>query len=209
MRTKYAGRQVSISKKLKAISEAGMERISRVLGDNCSASIVLKEERSRQIAEVTIACRYHTIVGQADGPDQEQALQSALEKAEKQALKLRTRERSRKRQPSKDKLTEAAPRPRKAKPLLPPEDAVQSANGNGAGRTLPVVLHSFPSAQPIAEPHIVRSQEAVSMTPMTIEEAVKEAEFRDREVFVFRNLQGVVHVLYRKRDGRMALIEAP
>jgi putative sigma-54 modulation protein len=44
---------------------------------------------------------------------------------------------------------------------------------------------------------------------MTLEEAVKEAEFRDREVFLFRNLQGTLLVLHRKRDGKMELIEAP
>ena len=41
------------------------------------------------------------------------------------------------------------------------------------------------------------------------EEAVKEAEFRDREVFVFRDPEGKVKVLHRKRDGKMELIEAP
>ncbi len=190
-----------------------MERISRVLGDNCNASITLKEERSRQIAEVTINCRFHTIVGQGEGPDVEQALQGALEKAEKQALRLSTRERTRKRVPNADKQAESVPRPRKAKPLVPPDDASPSSRKSGgakaASRTLPVVLHSFPSSKPLVEPHIVRSQDSVAVTPMTIEEAVKEAEFRDREVFVFRNHQGVVHVLYRKRDGKMALIEAP
>jgi putative sigma-54 modulation protein len=59
------------------------------------------------------------------------------------------------------------------------------------------------------EPHIVRSQESVALRPMTLEEAVKEAEFRDREVFVFRSLEGSVHVLHRKRDGKMTLIDAP
>ena len=34
-------------------------------------------------------------------------------------------------------------------------------------------------------------------------------EFRDREVFVFRDLEGRVKVLHRKRDGKMELIEAP
>ena len=33
--------------------------------------------------------------------------------------------------------------------------------------------------------------------------------FCDREVFVFRDLEGRVKVLHRKRDGRMELIEAP
>jgi putative sigma-54 modulation protein len=44
---------------------------------------------------------------------------------------------------------------------------------------------------------------------MTLEEAVKECEFRDREVFVFRDKRGNVKVLHRKRDGKMELIEEP
>ena len=44
---------------------------------------------------------------------------------------------------------------------------------------------------------------------MTLEEAVKEAEFRDREVFVFRDDKGCVKVLHRKKDGKLELIEAP
>jgi len=47
------------------------------------------------------------------------------------------------------------------------------------------------------------------MRAMTIEEAVKEAEFRDRDVFVFRDTAGKVKVLHRKKDGKMELIEAP
>jgi len=46
------------------------------------------------------------------------------------------------------------------------------------------------------------------MRPMSIEEAVKEAEFRDKEVFVFRTPVGSINVLHRKRDGKMELIEA-
>jgi putative sigma-54 modulation protein len=38
---------------------------------------------------------------------------------------------------------------------------------------------------------------------------VKEAEFRDRDVFVFRNPEGTVCVLHRNREGKMELIEAP
>jgi putative sigma-54 modulation protein len=61
----------------------------------------------------------------------------------------------------------------------------------------------------ITETHVVKSSDSVSYKPLTLEEAVKEAEFRDREVFVFRDLQGKVKVLHRKRDGKMELIEAP
>jgi putative sigma-54 modulation protein len=61
----------------------------------------------------------------------------------------------------------------------------------------------------VREPHVVRSADSVALRPMTIDEAVKEAEFRDRDVFVFRDKQGDVKVLHRTRDGRMELIEAP
>jgi len=71
------------------------------------------------------------------------------------------------------------------------------------------MVHSFPAKTPVIEPHVVRSLDSVAMRPMTLEEAVKEAEFRDREVFVFRNNKGIVCVLHRKRDGKMELIEAP
>jgi len=70
-------------------------------------------------------------------------------------------------------------------------------------------VHSFPARVPVAEPHVVRSLDSVAMRPMTLEEAVKEAEFRDKEVFVFRDPGGRILVLHRKRDGRMELIETP
>ena len=42
-----------------------------------------------------------------------------------------------------------------------------------------------------------------------MEEAVKECEFRDREVFVFRDGKGKVKVLHRRKDGKIELIEVP
>jgi putative sigma-54 modulation protein len=44
---------------------------------------------------------------------------------------------------------------------------------------------------------------------MTLEEAIKECEFRDRDVFVFRDPEGRVKVLHRTKDGKLELIEAP
>jgi len=47
------------------------------------------------------------------------------------------------------------------------------------------------------------------LKPMTIEEAVKDAEFRDRDLLVFHNLSGELFVLHRRRDGQMELVEIP
>jgi putative sigma-54 modulation protein len=81
---------------------------------------------------------------------------------------------------------------------------------NSVGRkAVPMLVHSFPSRSPLSEPHVVRSTDGVALRPMSLEEAVKEAAFRDRDVFVFRNHAGQAMVLHRKRDGKMELIEVP
>ena len=59
------------------------------------------------------------------------------------------------------------------------------------------------------EPHILKSGEAIALRAMTIEEAVKEAEFRDRDLLIFHNSAGDLFVLHRRRDGQMELVEIP
>jgi putative sigma-54 modulation protein len=86
---------------------------------------------------------------------------------------------------------------------------MQVAVGAGISTTVPVVVHKFPQTSRTTEAHLVRTQEAVALRPMTIEEAVKECEFRDRDVFVFRDKKGVVNILHRTKEGKLELIEAP
>ena len=72
-----------------------------------------------------------------------------------------------------------------------------------------IAVHSFPFRATVVEPHILKSSEAIALRPLTIEEAVKEAEFRDRDLLIFRNQAGEVFVLHRRRDGQMELVEIP
>ena len=88
--------------------------------------------------------------------------------------------------------------------------AVKVATKSSVGRkAVPMLVHSFPSKSPLTEPHVVRSIDGAALRPMSLEEAVKEAEFRDKDVFVFRDHKGQAMVLHRKRDGKMELIEVP
>jgi len=75
--------------------------------------------------------------------------------------------------------------------------------------TVPILVHKFPHVSKSTEAHLVRSSDAVSLRPLSLEEAIKEAQFRDRDVFVFRDPMGKVMVLHRTRDGKMELIEVP
>jgi putative sigma-54 modulation protein len=220
MTVECTGRQVTVTRPLRTLAEAGVERITRILGKITSAHVVLTAEKYRQIAEVTIKTRAHALVALCESnSSMETALHDALMKAESQATRYKDKQRSKKRQPKQEKQVDDPAIARTGHGGLVAESKAAKAgtgNGNGNGRAknhgqpaIPVTVHSFPARVPIAEPHIVRSQDSVALRPMTLEEAVKEAEFRDRDVFVFRDNEGNVKVLHRKRDGKMELIEAP
>ncbi|HEX3985640.1 MAG TPA: ribosome-associated translation inhibitor RaiA [Acidobacteriaceae bacterium] len=219
MQAEYTGRQVSITPALRRIGDEGIERIAKLLPKVVGAHIVLTSEKYRKTADVSVKMRAGKIVGVAESTQMDQALREALERAETQAIRHQKRLQALKRQPKEEKqATEVMPTRRKGnRPRPEPEQdvvaeavAAAKANGKRAGRTMvPVTVHTFPARRPIQEPHIVRSSDSVALRPMTIEEAVKEAEFRDRDVFVFRTNEGTVCVLHRKRDGKMELIEAP
>lgn len=214
MEIEYTGRQVTITKSLRALAEEGIGRIAKILGKATSAHVILAAEKYRQSAEVTVKTRLQTILGVSESTNLEMALREALEKAENQAKRHKDKLRETKRQPKEEKHT-AEPellRRRSSAPAAAEARPEVKAAANGKGRSKPVVpvtVHSFPARVPIPEPHVVRSSDSVALRPMTLEEAVKEAEFRDRDVFVFRDAEGNVKVLHRKRDGKMELIEAP
>jgi putative sigma-54 modulation protein len=228
MQVEYTGRQVIVTRTLRTLAEESVERISKLFPRITSVHVVLSTEKYRHSAEVTIKTRQHDIVGISESPSLESALREALDKAETQAIKCKKKIEAKKRKPKEEKITAETQllRPRKRAAKAAAEQAEAIANGaelnglaasnghkaNGKSRqstVIPVTVHSFPSKTPIPEPHIVRSTDSVALRPMTLEEAVKEAEFRDREVFVFRDNRGHVKVLHRKRDGKMELIEEP
>ncbi|HTZ59301.1 MAG TPA: ribosome-associated translation inhibitor RaiA [Acidobacteriaceae bacterium] len=214
MPVECTGRQVVITQPLRTLAEEGIERIAKVLGRITSAHVVLTAEKYRQIAEVTIKTRACALVALCESSaSMESALRDALAKAESQATRFKDRQRTRKRQPKQEKQVEEPAIARSGRSADAEGNTAKTTNGNGASNgknhAIPVTVHSFPARVPIAEPHIVRSVDSVALRPMTLEEAVKEAEFRDRDVFVFRDNEGNVKVLHRKRDGKMELIEAP
>ena len=217
MPVECTGRQVVITRPLRSLAEEGIERIARILGKISSAHVVLTAEKYRQIAEVTVKTRACTLVGLCESTNSmETALREALVKTEHQASRHKDKQRSRKRQPKPEKDLADPAVARSGRGSAAEGKAAKAIGGNGAtnGKAhaqppIPVTVHSFPARVPIAEPHIVRSTDSVALRPMTLEEAVKEAEFRDRDVFVFRDNEGNVKILHRKRDGKMELIEAP
>jgi putative sigma-54 modulation protein len=198
MNVEYTGRQYEITPAVRKQIESGLNKIKKLLGDNFDTHVILAVEKHRHKAEITITVRNHPIVGVAEASDMQAAVLEALDRIDVQAIKYKSRWRTRKRA-AKKKWVAAAPR----------AEAAAMAVGQDAATAVPVVVHAFPATLRTTEAHVVKSEDSVALRPMTLEEAVKECEFRDREVFVFRDNQGKVKVLHRTKDGRIELIEAP
>jgi putative sigma-54 modulation protein len=207
MEVEFTARQGKISKALRTQAEEELGRITRILGKAARVSVTFSAQRHVQIVELTVQARLHTIAATGRADTIEVALRQAVDHAENQARRFRDRRLEGKRLPKGEKMLTAPPVARpKARPAQPEADAADAKPVRGKARAS-IAVHSFPARATLVEPHVVKSGEAIAMRPMTIEEAVKDAEFRDRDLLVFRTIAGELYVLHRRRDGQMELVE--
>ncbi|MGB9235156.1 MAG: ribosome-associated translation inhibitor RaiA [Terriglobales bacterium] len=197
MNVEYTGRQYEIPPSIRKEVETGLNKIRKILGDRFETKVILAVEKHRHKAEITINPPNGTIVGLAQAHDMVSAVNDALDHLHKQALKYKTKWLSKKRKAVNKFNGQGA------------EENVETALGLAESATVSVTVHKFPSVAKTTEVHLVRSADSVALRPMTLEEAIKEAHFRDRDVFVFRDPKGTLMILHRTRDGKMELIEAP
>ena len=196
MNVEYTGRHFEITTAIRKEVESGLSKIRKILRDKFETKVILTVEKHRHKAEITIDPPNGPLVGLGQAANMVTAVNQALQRLEKQAIKYKTRWRTQKRK-SHSKWNGKA------------IDDVQTAVGTSEQTAVAVVVHKFPAAATMPEVHVVQSSDSVAMRAMTLEEAIKEAHFRDRDVFVFRDRKGRVMVLHRTRDGKMELIEAP
>ncbi|HTW61944.1 MAG TPA: HPF/RaiA family ribosome-associated protein [Terracidiphilus sp.] len=207
MDVEFTARQGKISRALRTQAEEGMERIGRILGKGARASIVFSVQRHLQMVELTVQARLQKIAAAGKAATPEAALREAIAHAELQARRYRDRRLVSKRLPKEEKIMTAPPVARPKARITPAEDGAARPAREKARAS--IAVHSFPANPAVVEPHVVKNGEAIALRPMTIEEAVKDAEFRDRDLLIFRNASGDVYVLHRRRDGQMELVEIP
>src|SRR5690349_10581955 len=202
MNVEYTGRQYEITPAIRKEVETGLAKIRKILGDKFDTKVILAVEKHRHKAEITINPRNGPLVGLAQARDMISAVNEALDHLEKQAIKYKTKWQSKKR--SARKSEEA-----KKWNGHSTQEEVQTSVGLTETTAVPVMVHKYPAVARTTEVHVVRTDDSVAMRPMTLEEAIKEAHFKDRDVFVFRDPKGKVMVLHRAKDGKMQLIEVP
>jgi putative sigma-54 modulation protein len=201
MNVEYTGRHYEVTAADRKEIESGLSKIKKILRGSFESKVVLAVEKHRHRAEIAINSRVGDLVALSQAKDMKAAIGNALEHLEKQALKNKTRIIAKKRRNHKDKT-------RDGEVAVQASLAQQSSPAAGSS-TVSMVVHKFPAFAKSTDVHLVRSEGAVALRPMTLEEAIKEAHFRDRDVFVFRDPKGKLMILHRTRDGKMELIEAP
>ena len=221
MDVEFTARQVKISKAMKDGATEGVDRIALVLGKITSAKFTFWAERHLQIVEIALQSRHHSIIAKGESDSQETAVRQALAHAELQAQRFRDKTRTSKRLPRVAPSAEARGPRKTGRVAMEAAAAEPDSNLNGNGHKAPIArppgkqtkaaitVHSFPGKPAVVEPHILVAADAVAIRPMRVEEAVKEAEFRDRDLLIFRNPAGDLFVLHRRRDGKMEIVEVP
>ncbi len=182
MKITYTGRQVELAPAERKKLEAAFAKIGKLLDgrEEREAHVVLSLERHLHHAEVAVNYYNHQLVGLGSASDLFNAIHSAAQKLEKQAVKARTKWRDTKRTPRKagaEAEPEAAP-------------AAEAPAGNTPARRVYHVNH-----------HQKRK-------PMTLDEAMLEMDEK-RDYMVYRDADtDRVHVLLRRRDGNFDLVES-
>ncbi|MGD0413874.1 MAG: ribosome-associated translation inhibitor RaiA [Terriglobales bacterium] len=197
MNVEYTARKYKITPTVRNEVETGLNKIRKILGDRFETKVILAVEKRQHKAEITIDPPNGPIVGLAQTGDMLSAVNEALDHLQKQALKHKTKWLSKKRKAVKKFNGQSL------------EENMEAALGLAEDTAFSVLVHKFPSVARTTEVHLVHARDSVALRPMTLEEAIKEAHFRDKDVFVFRDPKGTLMVLHRTRDGKMELIEAP
>ena|SRR5688572_17191068 len=195
MRLELTGRHVAITPAVRKLVEQRVAHVLRLLNDSAvSAQVVLRQEKTRVHAEVTLHARgEHFFHGAATGRDVATALSAAVEKIGRQAEKLKSKWTDGKRRGiSAAKAGSAAPRPERGGRGFSAERQPASRAGREGGA---------------AAPRIIRSRR-YAVKPMSIEDAAAEIGDGNDGVIVFRNsMTDTVTVMFRRPDGNIGLIE--
>jgi putative sigma-54 modulation protein len=193
MKINYTGRHDAFPPRQRAKLEAKLQKLSKLVerrGER-EAHVILTQERFLHNVEITFNAWEHSFVGVGSDRDLEVAANTALDKLEKQIVKLRTKWRDTSRFKNKEAVSQGMPEPPVAGGGKP---------GKAAGR-------SIVSAKADRK-KVFRVNHGDGSKPMTLEEAMLEME-ASQDYMVYRDARtDRVTVLMRRPDGHFDLIES-
>ncbi|MBA2732631.1 MAG: ribosome-associated translation inhibitor RaiA [Acidobacteria bacterium] len=90
MEFEYTGRHIDVTPALRAHVEDHFQKIEQIFNDSTArAHVIIEVEKNRQIGEILVHWRDHTLTATDTNADMYMALTRAIAKIEKQAIKLK------------------------------------------------------------------------------------------------------------------------
>ncbi|HKQ51374.1 MAG TPA: ribosome-associated translation inhibitor RaiA [Pyrinomonadaceae bacterium] len=178
MEFEYTGRHVEVTPALRTHVEDHFQKLEHIFNDTTArAHVIMEVEKNRQIGEVLVHWREHTLTATDTNADMYLALTRAIAKIEKQALKL------------KKKIIDRKQNAKRTSAVAPEPD------GN------PPVEASPPTPRIVnARRYNVKPMTAEEAALRLSEEDDQFLVFRDADT-------NRVGVLYKRKDGNYGLIE--
>jgi putative sigma-54 modulation protein len=183
MRTTIRGKNVSVADADREYVERKLHRLERILDDRTDATIEFREEHRRnadesRIVEVSVDLDGALVRGVASGPTYRAAVDTVIDRLERQIVEHKERPRDRARAAGDGTAAE-------------PSDAQGASEASDDAGASPVV-----------------KVKRFAIEPMFEEDAVTRMEELGHAFFIFVNAENErLGVLYRRHDGRYGLIE--
>ncbi|HZU28422.1 MAG TPA: ribosome-associated translation inhibitor RaiA [Bryobacteraceae bacterium] len=204
MRLVYTGRNVEFPPQQMRKLDAKLDRIRKLMGRNGDkdAHVIVRQERHLQNVEITVNAWDHQMVALGADGDLFTAMNSALEKLEKQVSKLRTKWRDTKRTApavNEAKTVEAAP--------------VQTAVNRAQKAKMKKTKSAAPVSVNAVSPRVFRVDQNGDGVPdhrhkpMTVDEAMLEIGPKEDYLMFLDAESNRLSVLLRRKDGNFDLIE--
>lgn len=90
MKFEYTGRHVEVSPAIRRHVEEHFKKLDHIFNDSTlSTHVIIDVEKNRQIGEIVVSWRDHTLTAKDTNADMYMALTRAMAKIEKQAVKLK------------------------------------------------------------------------------------------------------------------------
>lgn len=184
MKFEYTGRHLDVTPAIRRHVEEHFQKIDHLFQDSSTAlaHIIIQVNKNRHIAEVLLHWRERTLTATDTNADMYQALTRAVDKIEKQVLKL------------KKKIIDRKQNATPLSALSPQEEPTPGGRDDAAAATA-------------RAPRIVNAR-GYRVKPMTAEEAAMSLAEDSNQFVVFRDADtSRISVLFRRKDGNFGLIQ--
>jgi len=177
MNIEYVARNLELHDKIRDYTADKLQKVGKFLDEPVDVRVTIEQEKHRYKADLHITHRFGLIQANEETDDIFDAMNLAVDKAEKQARRSRKKFRDKRRKADRNNGSH-----------WPMEIVDKASVGSGGA------------------PRIVEST-AMAIKPMSLDEAALELEQSDQGFVVFRNsMNDQVNVLYRRKDHNYGLI---